>query len=182
MATARPTALLAAGLAMATGCDALDDFEETFEDVIVIPGARPAGTPFTSSYEGALSSLDLSSSRGFREAGVSPSDVDSIRAARGALSIDLGNPQLNDLSVYVASMTLFVRSDNQAPVVLAEVDDPPMAAAMALPLDTTVELKPYAVDSGMRFDAELTLAVEPALPVRLTTSITLAIDVNLLGT
>lgn len=175
--------LVALLLALAPACDALDDFETTVEDVIVIPGMRPAGQPIADvEFGGSFSQLDLSASRGFSEAGASPGDVDSIKLKSGRLQIDLGNPQLNDLSVYVAALTLKVSSDNQESAVVMTVSDFPMAASMDLPVNTTLELKPYAVDTGMRFDAEVTLATQPALPVKLTTTLTLAVDINLLGT
>lgn len=167
--------------ALSLGCSALDEFEEVFQDELVVPANVGVASPFSAGFAGALSSLDLSASRGFLDAGVSPSDVDSIRIVDGLLVIDLGDPRLNDLAVYVESFALFVESTNQPRAVLATVTDLPMASEVALPVEDSPELKPYATDSGMSFGADLVLRQRPPLNIRLTTTLTLRVDINLLG-
>ncbi|MEL6186311.1 MAG: hypothetical protein AAFU79_16930 [Myxococcota bacterium] len=168
-------------LVFGAGCSALDEFEEVFQDELVIPAAVSPSAPFSAGYGGSLSALDLSTSRGFLDAGVSPSDVDSIRIVDGLLAIDLGDPRLNDLSLYVESFALFVESNTQPRANLATVTDLPMADQVVLPVSESPELKPYATDSGMRFGADLVLRQRPPLNVRLTTTLTVRVDINLLG-
>lgn len=163
------------------GCDELDEFEETFVDVIVVPGNTGVQGPYNGSFEGQLSALDLSQSRGFREAAVNPSDVDSIRVTSGTIDIDLGSPRLNDLSVYLESFEIYVASDNQPRTQLTRLDSFPAAAQVALPLSQSPELKRFATDTGMRFDADLQLRQQPALNVRLTTTLVIKVDIDLLG-
>lgn len=150
-------------------------------DELVIPATVGVSAPFTASYGGVLNGLDLSSTQGFRDAAVSPSDVDSIRIVRGELAIDLGDPRLNDLSVYIERLELFVESDQQPRSVLSRIEGPPAVASVELPLSDSPELKPYATDTGMRFGADLRLRTQPALNVRVTTTLTMRVDINLLG-
>lgn len=164
-----------------SACADLDEFEETYVDVLVVPGSAGPGSPFAASYEGGLADLNLSRSQAFAEAGVSPSDVDSIRVVAGSLAVDLGDPRLNDLSMYIESLELFVVSDNRPRTSVTRVENLPDADALELPLQGSPELKPFATDTGMRFDADVRLRMRPVFNLRLTTSLTLRVDINLLG-
>lgn len=175
-----PIAVLAGALGWS--CDDVDEFEETFVDEVVIPGSAGPGSPFAADFGGELGALDLASSQGFVEAGVSPDEVDSIRLVEGTLAVDLGNPSLNDLSVYVESFALYVQSDGRPRTRLTRVDELPASAEVELPLADAPELLPFATDTGMRFDAEVQLATRPALNLRLITRLTIRVDIDLLGT
>jgi hypothetical protein len=174
-------AALALAVGGGFGCGAMDEFEETFVDELTVPGTIGPQSPFTADYEGDLDRLDLASSAGFQEAGVTPSQVDSIRVVAGTLRIDSGTPELNDLGRYVERIELHVRSDNEPRALVTRLEPLPRAREVELPLAESPELVPFATDTGMGFEAELRLRRRPPVNIRLTTSLTLRVDVNLLG-
>ncbi len=171
--------------AVLSGCDSLDEFEETITDETTIPGTLTmTQTPFQATYSGGLNGLDLSKAKTFQNNGVAPVDVDAIYVKALELSIDMGAgapAEWQDVSRYVQSFTISVSAPGLETKEVAKVEPIPMGQSVSIPVSSTVNLKPYAESSSMTFSAAVKLKMAPPVNAKLTTGITLLIDINLLG-
>jgi hypothetical protein len=176
-------ALLACLLPLMSACAALDEFEEVLVDETTIPATSPVASPFAPGFGGGFGGIELSKSRAFGDAGVSPSDVDAIfvRSVRIEADSGSGNLELDRLDRLLTSINLYVEAPGQERRVIAQLAAFPAAASADLLVETMLNLKPWAVAPSMSIGAELVLTRRPAVNVKLKTTVTLLVDVNLLG-
>lgn len=164
-------------------CGALDEFEEVIVDETTIPATSPIATPFSPGHAGSFQGLELGKSRTFQNQGVSPSDVDAIfvKSVNVEMSTGSNNPLIDRLSLYVRSITFYVEAPGVERRVIATRTSFPEAASADLEVTPDLNLKPYAVAPSMDIGAEVVLERQPAVNVKLKTTLTLLIDINLLG-
>ncbi|MCK6552125.1 hypothetical protein L6R52_40215 [Myxococcota bacterium] len=181
---ARPLASLAT-LALVTcavsltRCAALDEFEHVMSDEATIPGTVGAGALFELGYGGDFDSVDLSSEQSFQNQGVSPSDVDAIFVK--AIHIEGANPNIDRLDVIIESMEVYVEAPGLERKTIGTLTNIPMGAAADLVVDSTLNLKPYAVAPSMKVGAVVDIKQRPAFDTTIRTTVTLLVDINLLG-
>lgn len=190
-------ASLFVGFLASSACSALDTFEEVIADEAVIPANRSSQTPFEPSFANSFNAIDLSKSSGFDRNDVKPSDVDAIfvRRIHVSMSVGLNSPDtLNRLDHAFESMLFYVEADGQDRRTIAQLPIPeanstaggavmPATAAVDLPVDTTLNLKPFVLAPNMRMGTELILKADrPPFDITLKAEVTLLIDINLLGT
>lgn len=161
------------------GCG-IDQFDDTIVDETTIPAASFTQSLFQPAFGPGLSNLDLSKSKSFENNGVTPSDVDSITIKSIRLEVSTGSPPLDRVDLYLSKVTFWVEAPGQARVVIGEKTSFPMAAAVELDIPK-VELKPYATAASMTVGADVTPKTQPAVNVKLKSTITIHVDVNLLG-
>jgi hypothetical protein len=177
------------------GCG-IDDFETVLMDEATLPATRTPGVPVQGIYGDAFNALELSQAKSFQNAGVKPGDVDGIYAKSIELEMDTGsnNPAIDKLSIYVDSLELWVEAPGEARKVVARETNMPEAKTVSLPIEADFAVtasdskgtgfKPYAVAESMTFGANLVLTpagADPFLNIRLTTTVTLLIDIDILG-
>lgn len=180
----RAPRLLAIGLAVAssfgTGCGALDDFEHVLQDEASIPGSFFQTSPFALGYSGGFNDIQLSSSKSFQNAGVTPGDVDAIFVVSARL--EGTKPQIDRLDVLLGRVEIHVEAPGVEKRTIATIEEiPPNASAVDLTVAPDFNLKPYAVAPSMQVGADVTLKQAPALETTLRTTIVLHVDINLLG-
>jgi hypothetical protein len=164
-----------------TGCGAFDDFEVTLSDSVTIPGSGlNVGVFSPLPYDGGLTNLALSQDQSFQNQGVAPSDVDAIFTK--SITLEDGEPRLKNFANVVESVVLFVEAPGVEKKELARGQDFPDAATVSLAIQPTLNLKPYAVAPSMTISAEVKLKQPPLNRFQLKTTITLLVDINLLGT
>jgi hypothetical protein len=163
-----------------SACGAFDDFEVTIEDSATIPGTWGTGTPLSPTYDGKFNGLNLAAESNFANQDVKPDDVDAIFVK----SVELrdSEPQLNNLQAVIDSVELFVEAPGQPKQRIANGSGFPAGGSAMLTVDSTINLKPYATASNMVVSAQIQLKRRPAFTFRLTTVVTLNVDINLLGT
>ena len=171
---------LAAAALTSTACGALDDFETTIEDEATIPGTFNAQTPSPLNFGGSFSSLDLSANREFSNQGVGPDDVDAIFVK--AVHVESTEPMRDRLDVLLESIDLAVSSPGIAEKSVASKSQFPAAPAVDLDVVPDLNLKPYATAESMTMGATISLKQKPTFTTTLRVTVTLAIDINLLGT
>ncbi len=174
----------------------IDDFEQVITDEATLPAARVAGTPLNPIYGGDFNALELSNEKSFQNQGVKPSDVDGIFVKSIQLEMDTGsnNPSLDRLSIYIDSLEIWVEAPDEPRKTLGRLTEVPEAKTADLVIEGDFAtsaadmkgtgLKPYAVAESMKIGADLVLTPQganPAINIKLTTTVTLLIDVNLLG-
>jgi hypothetical protein len=179
----------------AIGCG-IDDFEEVITDEATLPRMQGSGTPLNAGYSGSFNSLELSKARNFENMGVKPGDVDGIYVKSIQLDMDSGSnsPQVDKLSIYVTSMELWAEAPGVARKTIARLDMAPdtKTADFAVEADfapTAADakgtgLKDYAVAESMQIGADVILTEAGSgtfLNITLKTTVTLLIDVNILG-
>jgi hypothetical protein len=189
-------ALLAGAFAAFFSACGVDDFEEVITDEATLPKMQPAGTPLNATYGGTFNSLNLSQARSFQNEGVSPDDVDAIFVKSIKLEMDSGsnNPTIDRLNLYVQSMTIWVEAPGEERKTLARLDPTPADRAADLTVEADFApsaadaqgtgLKPYAVAESMKIGADLVLTENGSgtfLTIKVKTTVTLLIDINLLG-
>ena len=166
--------------AVCAGCGALDEFEQVIVDETVIPGQANPG-PFNAQFGGALNNLDLSSANEFRNNDVSPNDVDAIYVQSIVVELDGGSPEVSIMSDYLDGIEFVVESDGLPTVSLGMITDIPMATSAAIAVDSSINLKDYAVAPSMRIRANIRLRRQPFVNLTVRTTVTLLVDINLLG-
>ena len=129
---------------------------------------------------GGLNNLALSQDQSFQNQGVAPSDVDAIFTK--SITLEDGEPRLKNFANVVESVILFVEAPGVEKKELARGQDFPDAATVSLAIQPTLNLKPYAVAPSMTISAEVKLKQPPLNRFELKTTITLLVDINLLGT
>jgi hypothetical protein len=179
-----PLSVLLVSLSFAglgVGCG-IDQFEDTITDETTIPATAWGSSIFQPSFGSGLSAIDLSKSQTFQNNDVDPNDVDSITIKTITLEVSTGsnNPLLDRLDLYIEKVTFWVQSPSQPKVIIGERSDIPRAASMDLTIPM-VELKPYATDSSMTVTADVDPKMQPAVNVKLKTTIVIRVDVNILG-
>lgn len=176
--------LALAAIALAA-CGGLDEFEEVIVEEASI--ARTDGNgitgPFSPNYGGGFSNIDLSQSRTFENEGISPDDVDAIFVKSVQIEVDTGtdDDRLDQLHFYIEGMTMHVSAEGQSEAMIAELPMVPMSRTASLEVADTLNLKPYATAPSMTVGANVRLKEERGLNIVLRTTITLLIDVNILG-
>lgn len=174
-------AAVALAAVASAGCGAFDDFEVTLSDAVTIPGSGlNVGVFSPLPYDGGLTDLSLSQDQSFQNQGVTPSDVDAIFTK--SITLEDGEPRLKNFANVVDSVVLFVESPGVEKKELARGSDFPDAATVSLTVQPTLNLKPYAVAPSMTISAEVKLKQPPLNSFKLKTTITLLVDINLLGT
>src|SRR5689334_8489314 len=101
MGAALAAAVATAALAGA-GCG-LNKFDETVEDEATIPGSYMSPAPFALGFMGGFNSLDLSTQKGFKNAGVTPDKVDAIYVK--SVHLEGSRPDIDRLDVILKSVT-----------------------------------------------------------------------------
>lgn len=176
-----PTLLFPIGAA----CGALDEFEETIVDETTIPGSTMTiNGPFSPSFTGRFNGVDLSSTQSFRDNDVSPGDVDGIfvKAIRVEITTGAQNADLDRLDRFIERLELWVEAGGQPRISLAVQEPFPMAQAIDLAVDPDLNLKPYATSTNMTIGANVRVAQDrPVVSATMRTTVTLLIDINLLG-
>jgi hypothetical protein len=181
--------------AFLAGCG-LDDFEEVITDEATLPRMQAAGTPLSAGYGGSFNSLELSKARNFENQGVKPGDVDGIYIKSIQLEMDSGSDDalINRLSIYVQSMQLWVEAPGEERKTIATLAMAPEAKTADLAVEADFQpavadekgtgLKPYAVAESMQIGAQVVLTEAGSgtfLNIKLKTTVTLLIDVDILG-
>jgi hypothetical protein len=189
------TALVGAFAAFLGACG-VDDFEEVITDEATLPANRTAGNPLNPDYGGTFDSLELSKARNFENMGVEPGDVDAIFVKSIQLEMDSGldAPEANKLSIYVESMEIWVEAPGEARKTIGTLAMAPETQSADLTIEADFApsaadmngtgLKPYAVAESMQIGADLVLTPQGAMPflnIKLKTTVTLLIDIDLLG-
>jgi hypothetical protein len=174
----------------------VDDFEEVITDEATLPRMQPAGTPLSAGYGGSFNSLELSKARNFDNMGVKPGDVDAIFVKSIQLEMDSGsnNPAVDRLSLYVQSMELWAEAPGEARKTIGRLDMAPDAKSAELTIQPDFApsaaemkgtgLKPYAVAESMQIGADVVLTENGSgtfLNIKIKTTVTLLIDINILG-
>ena len=170
----------ALGIFLSLSACGIDQFDDTIVDETTIPAASFTQSLFSPPFGAGLSNLDLSKSQSFENNGVTPSDVDSITVKSIRLEVSTGSANLDRIDVYLSKVTFWVEAPGQARQVIGEKSVFPMAAAVDLEIPK-VELKPYATAAAMTVGADLTPKTQPAVNVKLKSTITIHVDVNLAG-
>lgn len=176
-------------LLSSAGCGALDEFEQTIVDEATIPFTQPAAAPFVPTFSaGGLSNVNFSTLQEFQNNGVSPGDVDAIYIKSITLDLDAGsnNPAIEQLDNFIVGVEFFVEAPGQPRQVVARKDMMPETASTTLDITPGdmlpgVNLKPYATAQSMSFGAQLTLKDPRTISAKLTTTVVLVVDLNLLG-
>jgi len=189
------TALVGAFAAFFAGCG-IDDFEEVITDEATLPRMQTAGTPLSAGYGGSFNSLELSKARNFENMGVEPGDVDGIYVKSIQLEMDSGsdNDAINRLALYVESMEIWVEAPGEERKTVGRLMPAPDAKTADLTIESDFQpsaaddqgtgLKPYAVAESMQLGAQVVLTENGSgtfLNIKLKTTVTLLIDVNILG-
>lgn len=162
------------------GCSALDEFEQVIVDETVIPGQATPG-PFSAEFGGSFNNLDLSSAREFRNNDVSPSDVDAIYVLSIVVDADGGSPELSILSDYIERIEFYVEAEGVERTTLGVLTDVPMATSAAIEVNSGLNIKAYAVAPSMTIGADIQLTRQPFVNLTLRTTVTLLVDIDLLG-
>lgn len=181
--------IAAALLALGAGCGALDEFRQTIVDETTIPSTQSALTPFAPAFSGGgFSNVNFSTLQEFQNNGVSPDDVDAIYVESITMAIDAGsnNPAIEQLDNFIVSVEFFVEAPGLERQVVAKKDMMPETASTTLEITPGemlpgVNLKPYATAESMSFGAQMTITDGRMLTAKLTTTVVLVVDVNLLG-
>ena len=164
----------------AIGCGALDEFEEVIVDEALLPRQTTVG-PFSPQFGGSLTNIDLSASREFRNNDVSPGDVDAIFVRSIVVETDAGQPDLSNMSLYISRIEFYVEADGVERRTLGTLTDIPMATSARIPVDSDLNLKPYATAPSMRVGTNVDIHTQPFVNVTFRTTLTLLVDINLLG-
>lgn len=176
-------ALLAVAM---TACGGLDEFEEVIVEEASIPETAGNGItgPYSPDFGAGFSDIDLSQSRTFQNEGISPDDVDAIYVKSVTLEVDTGtdDSRLDQLHFYIEGMTMHVNAAGQDEALIAELPMPiPMTRVATLDVPPMFNLKPYATADSMTVTADVDLKTPRGVNFVLRTTITLLIDVNILG-
>ncbi len=184
-AVLRRQAVAALAVAM-TACGGLDEFEEVIVEEASI--ARTDGNgingPFSPSFGAGFSDIDLSQARTFENEGISPDDVDAIYVKSVTLEVDTGtdDSRLDQLHFYIEGMEMNVTATGQSEAMIAELPTPVAMTRVAnLDVPPMLNLKPYATADSMTVTANVRLKEPRGVNFVLRTTITLLIDVNILG-
>lgn len=184
------------GVGILAGCGSLDDFEEVIRDEATLPRMQPSGTPLSADYGGSFADLELSQAKNFQNQGVEPGDVDAIFVKSIDLAVDSGSndDQIDRLGLYVDSVEIWVKSPNEPKMTIGRLPMAPDARTASLTIESAFApnaadmdgtgLKPYAVDESMTVGADVVLTENGAgtfLNIKLITTMTLLIDVDILG-
>lgn len=170
--------------ALLGACGGLDEFEEVIvEEATIRMTDGTAGAPFAPMYGAGFSNIDLSQAKTFNNEGLSPGDVDAIYVKSVQLEVSTGanSPVVDRLDLYVERMEMTVEADGQAKTAFATLDPVPMATVADLDVPMDFDMKPYAVAPSMTVGASVMLKEPRGVVVTLKTTITLLIDVNILG-
>ncbi|MFO0726856.1 MAG: hypothetical protein U1E65_23930 [Myxococcota bacterium] len=162
-----------------TGCGALDKFDVTLTDSASIPGSF-MGMVFQPQYAGSYGQLNLSGDQTFKNNNVKPSDVDSIFVK--SIELEDSQPMLNNLSNVVDSVSFYVSAPGMEKKLIGSGMAFQPGATATLTVDSTLPIKPYAVSPSMSISADIKLKKSPALNFSIKSTITLHVDINLLGT
>ena len=161
----------------ASGCG-LADFQTTVSDEASIPGASDPPSPLGwTGFTGSFASLNLSADKSFTNAGVKPSDVNSILVK--SVHLAGADPGKDDLGAILESVTLSVEAPGLAKTSFATISPLPSGYQADMTVDGSLNLKPYATAPTMTISAAMTLKQRPALQTTLETTITLVIDPHL---
>ncbi len=176
--------LTGAALTLAA-CGGLDEFEEVIVEEASIPRSDTGITgPYAPAFGGGFSNIDLSRSGTFADEGISPDDVDAIYVKSVTLEVEhqSGDARLEELNLYVESMTMKVNATGQQEAMIAELPLPvPMTSTAELDVPMDFNLKPYATAEAMTVSATVNLAEPRGVAITIRTTIRLLIDVNILG-
>lgn len=179
-----PTLGRLAGAALAaviSGCGAFDDFEVELKDSITVPGSGLGLNVFSPlPYDGGLARTELAQNQSFQNQGVEPGDVDAIFVK--SIKLEDSQPGLRNFKAVLDEVVLFVEAPGVERKELARGSNFPDAATVELMVQSTLNLKPYAVASQMTISAEVKLKQQPLNTFKILTTVTLLVDINLLGT
>jgi hypothetical protein len=168
--------LMAMAAASLSGCG-IAKFETTIADQATIPGTFQMA-PLGLGYGAAFNDLHLDTDKSFTNAGVKPSDVNTIFVK--SVHVEATMPERDRLDVILASMKMFVEAPGVDKQQIAWIDAFPMGAAADLMVDSTINLKPYATAPSMKVSAEVVLKKAPLFPTTIKTIVTLAVDPHVL--
>lgn len=169
-----------AGGTIATGCGAFDDFEVEMKDEVTVPGRGLVLGVFSPlPYSGNLAGTQLSQNQTFQNQGVEPGDVDAIFVK--SIRLDDSEPNLKNFANVLEEVVLYVEAPGVERKELARGSGFPDAATVELMVQGTLNLKPYAVASSMTISAEVKLKQQPLNTFKILTTVTLLVDINLLG-
>lgn len=163
-----------------TACGALDEFEQVIVDEARLPQQTNPG-PFSPDFGGSLDDLNLSTAEEFQNNNVSPDDVDAIFVKSLVIETDGGTPTLSIMSTYLSRVEFYVQADGVPRQTLGVLTEIPDATSAVIPVDPTLNLKPFAVAPSMQVGADIELRVVPFVDVTIRTTLTLLVDINLLG-
>lgn len=184
------------GVGFLAGCGSLDDFEEVITDEATLPRMQPAGTPLSADYGGSFDGLKLSQARNFQNEGVEPGDVDAIFVKSIDVTVDSGsgNDTIDRLDLYVESVEIWVEAPGEAKKTIGRLPMAPSDRSASLTIEPEFApsaadmdgtgLKPYAVADSMTVGADVVLTENGSgtfLNIKLITTMTLLIDVDILG-
>ncbi len=173
------SAFAVALLLTSSACGALDEFEVVIEDEATIPASAQVGAPVSPTYAGGFNSLTLSADKTFANNDVKPEDVDAI-FVKSVVVAD-SEPRLNNFKI-VDSIELFVSAEGLEKKKIASGSSFPEGATVTLSIEPGVNLQPYATKEQMTVSAEIKLKMPPGMfGFKLKTTVTLLVDVNLLG-
>lgn len=167
-------------LACALAACGIDDFEVTLEDSATISGTQfQTGIPGALDY-GNFGALTLETNKSFLDQGVSPDDVDAIFVK--SVNVAGGNPEIDRLDVILESIELSVDASGVNKRTIATGSNfPAQTRSVDLSVMSEVNLKSYAVANDMSVGAVITIKTPPALQTTIKTTITLLVDINLVG-
>lgn len=168
-------------LAVAVSGCGLDDFEVVIEDDAVVQGTFGSGVPTGLMFGGDFNGLDLSTERTFNDQGVSPGDIDAIFVK--SVQIVAISPADTRLDPFLSAVTLTVNADGQPPLQFgqATLQDGVEVRTLNLDVMSMENLKRYAVAGKMTLGANVSVKQAPLFSTTLRTTITLNVDVDVLG-
>jgi hypothetical protein len=173
------SSIVALGTLFATlwGCG-LNKFKESVEDTATIPGTTTLMQPFALGYMGGFNSLNLSQSKGFQNAGVTPSNVDAIFVE--SVHLEAMNPGVDDFGAILASVTLWVVAPSvQKATIATQTGFPAGSSSADLMVVPNLNIKPFAVQPMMQVGADVVLKQHPAFNTTITTTVNLLVDIHL---